>query len=485
MKTGTCSETSSEMLSVKRVVLFILSAFLFPTPLFSQLPTASEIASKMKIGWNIVNTLEVPINDINAETRWGNPKVNQTLINAVRNAGFNTIRLPCAWDSHANQSTLEIDTAWLRRVSEVVDYCYANNMYVIINCHWDNGWLENNVTEAKKDEVNKKQKAYWTQIANYFKDYDEHLLFAGANEPNVSDATGMAVLLSYHQTFIDAVRSTGGNNRSRVLVIQGPSTDIQMTNNLMSTMPRDSISNRLMVEIHYYTPWNFCGLTTDESWGKMFYFWGKDYHSTTNPGRNATWGEESTVESYFQLMKTKFVDKGIPMILGEYGAIKRTSLSGDDLTLHIASREYWFQYVTNAALRYGMIPYCWDNGIFDRNNGEVVDQGTLDAVMRGAELTSVQEPEKSESISASEYIEALPNPTSSSTKIQYSLHTNARVDISIYNILGQEVARFKDLPSDPGLHSVTWNPGVVSNGMYFIVVRSGDEVLTKKVLLMR
>jgi endoglucanase len=485
MKTRTCSKTSCEMLSVRRSVLFILSAFIFTTPLLSQLPTATEIARNLKIGWNIVNTLEVPINNINAETGWGNPKVNQTLINAVCNAGFNTIRIPCAWDSHANQSTLEIDTAWLRRVREVVDYCYANNMYVIINCHWDNGWLENNVTEAKKDTVNKKQKAYWTQIANYFKDYDEHLLFAGANEPNVNDATGMAVLSSYHQTFIDAVRSTGGNNSSRVLVIQGPSTDIEKTNTLMKTMPTDSISDRLIAEIHYYTPWNFCGLTTDESWGKMFYFWGKDYHSTTNPGRNATWGEESTVESYFQLMKTKFVDKGIPMVLGEYGAVKRTSLTGNDLTLHIASREYWFQYVTNAALRYGMIPYCWDNGIFDRNNGAVVDQGTLDAIVRGAAPTSVQDRQESDSRSASEYVTALPNPVSSSTKIQYSLHTNARVTIGIYNILGQQVARFEDLSGDAGMHSVTWNPGALSNGTYFIVVHSGDHLLTKKVLLVR
>jgi endoglucanase len=485
MKTRTCRRMLSELLSVRRSVLFMLSAFILTTPLLSQLPTASEIARNMKIGWNIVNTLEVPINNINAETGWGNPKVNQTLINAVRNAGFNTIRIPCAWDSHANQSTLEIDTAWLRRVSEAVDYCYANNMYVIINCHWDDGWLENNVTEAKKDTVNKKQKAYWTQIANYFRDYDEHLLFAGANEPNVDNATQMAVLLSYHQTFIDAVRSTGGNNSSRVLIIEGPSTDIEKTNSLMNTLPTDQINDRLMVEIHYYTPWNFCGLTSDASWGKMFYFWGKDYHSTTNPSRNATWGEESTVESYFQLMKTKFVDKGIPMILGEYGAIKRTSLTGDDLTLHIASREYWFQYVTNAALRYGMIPYCWDNGIFNRNNGAVLDQGTLDAIMRGAATTSVQERHKSESSTASEYIEALPNPVSSSTVIQYSAHTNARANIGVYNILGQQVARFKDLSGEAGLHRVTWNPGALANGTYFIVVHSGNHLLTKKVLLVR
>jgi endoglucanase len=466
---------------MRRSVLLILLGSIFAAPLFSQLPSASEIARNMNIGWNIVNSLEVP----SGETGWGNPKVNLALITAVRNAGFNTIRIPCAWDSHANQSTLQIDTNWLSRVREVIGYCYANDMYIIINCHWDNGWLENNVTEAMKDSVNKKQKAYWTQIANYFNAYDEHLLFAGANEPNVSNATQMAVLLSYHQTFIDAVRSTGGNNSSRVLVIQGPSTDIETTTSLMSTMPSDQINDRLMVEVHYYTPWNFCGLTSDASWGKMFYFWGKDYHSTTNPSRNATWGEESTVESYFQLMNTKFVDRGIPMILGEYGAIKRTSLTGDDLALHIASREYYFQYVTNAALRYGMIPFCWDNGIFDRNNGAVLDQGTLDAIMRGAATTSVQEHEHSESNSAVEYVTALPNPVSSSTKIQFSLRTNARVGIVVYNILGQQVARFNDLPGGQGVHSVTWNPGALPNGVYFIVAHVGDRALTKKILLAR
>lgn len=467
---------------MKRTAFVTLLGFIITAPLFSQLPPATEIARNMKIGWNIVNSLEVPT----GETAWGNPKVNQTLITAVRNAGFNTIRIPCAWDSHANKSTMEIDTAWLRRVREVIDYCYSNTMYIILNCHWDGGWLENNVTEAMKDSVNKRQKAYWIQIANYFKSYDEHLLFAGANEPNAGNATQMAVLLSYHQTFIDAVRSTGGNNSSRVLIIQGPSTDIQKTNDLMNTMPTDSIPGRLMVEVHYYTPWNFCGLTTDESWGKMFYFWGKDNHSTTNTIRNATWGEESTVESYFQLMKKKFVDRGIPMILGEFGAIKRASLTGTDLTLHIASREYFFQYIANAAIRYGMIPFCWDNGIFDRSNGAIIDQGILDALIRGAfASTSVHEQQKSESDTSGEYVTATPNPATSSTTIQFSLHANARTQIVIYNILGQQVARFNDLPKEPGKHSVQWNPGTLSNGTYFIVVHMGDHILTKKVLLVR
>lgn len=477
------------LLNGPSLIFCILGLFL-NTELFSQLPPASEIAAKMTIGWNIGNSLEVP----SGETGWGNPRVSQFLIDSVKRAGFNTIRIPCAWNSHANQSTLEIDKNFLYRVSEVVDYCYNNEMYVIINCHWDGGWLENNVTEDKKESVNTKQKAYWTQIAEYFKDYDEHLLFASANEPNVENAAQMAVLLSYHQTFIDAVRATGGNNSSRVLVIQGPSTDIDKTNKLMSTLPIDQIENRLMAEIHYYTPWNFCGLEQDASWGKMFYFWGKDYHSSTNTARNANWGEESALETYFKSMKTKFVDIGIPVILGEYGAIKRTSLTGGDLTLHLASREFYFKYVTNAAIRYGMIPVYWDNGhngnngfaLFNRTNGAVVDQGALDAIIEGAEVsTSVNEQPETETNSIIESISALPNPVSGSTQIQLNLKQSARINISVYSILGQQVAKFSDLDLSAGSHSVNWNIGDLSNGIYFINVINGRQSLTRKVLVIR
>jgi endoglucanase len=489
MKARSCTETPSAMRSMRRKMLFILIVFAWTAPLFSQLPPASDIAHAMKVGWNLGNSLEVP----GGETGWGNPTVNLALITAVRSAGFNTIRIPCSWDSHANPTTMKIDTNWLSRVREVIDYCYANEMYIVLNCHWDNGWLENNVTEAMKDSVNKKQLAYWTQIANYFKEYDEHLLFAGANEPNASNASQMAVLVTYHQTFIDAVRSTGGNNSSRVLVIQGPNTDIETTNNLMSTLPVDQIGDRLIVEIHYYTPWQFCGLTSDASWGKMFYFWGSGYHSTTNSSRNATWGEESTVESLFQLMKTRFVDKGIPMILGEYAANKRTSLTGNDLTLHIASREHFYQYVTNAAARYGMIPMYWDNGyygnngiaLFNRSTGAVVDQGALDAIIGGAATTAVHERQKSNSAPAGESLRALPNPLSFSTEIQFSLRTDAHVRIGVYNVLGQQVARFEELPYGPGLHSVSWNHGTLASGTYLILALIDGRPLTEKVVLVR
>jgi endoglucanase len=359
----------------------LLIALLLCLHVSAQLPTAQTVASQMKVGWNLGNTLEA----ICGETAWGNPVTTQTLINSVKAAGFNTVRIPCAWDCHATNGV--IDPNWLARVKAVVDYCINNQMFAIINIHWDNGWLENNVTTSAQAAVNAKQQNYWTQIANYFKNYNERLLFASANEPNVSDATGMSVLLSYHQTFINAVRATGGNNSSRTLIIQGPGTDIEKTNTLMNTMPTDQIANRLMMEVHYYTPWQFCGLTSDESWGSMFYYWGNGYHSTTETSRNATWGEESEAERLLGLMKSKYVDKGIPVMIGEFGAIKRSNPS--DVSLHLRSREYFNKYIVSSAKAKGMVPVYWDNGasdfgLFNRSSGAATDQGVINAIMQGA-----------------------------------------------------------------------------------------------------
>jgi hypothetical protein len=281
-----------------------------------------------------------------------------------------------------------------------------------------------------------------------------------------------------------------------VLIIQGPSTDIQKTNTLMNTLPTDSIANRLMVEIHYYTPWNFCGLTTDESWGKMFYFWGTNYHSTTNPTRNATWGEESTVESYFQLMKAQFVDKGIPMILGEYGAIKRTNLTGSDLTLHLASREYFFQYITNAAKRYGMIPYCWDNDIFNRSTGAVTDQGVLNAIVRGGS-TSVGEQLEMRGNTAlpTEFTlhQNYPNPFNPSTTITFTLPEKSYVTLNVYDALGREISNLCSGEMLPGTYTRQWNAEGMSSGTYFyrfvanaiLSGRAGSYSETKKLIVIK
>lgn len=353
--------------------------------------TAIQLASEMNMGWNLGNSMEPP----SGETAWGNPKTSQALIDAVAAAGFNAVRIPCAWDSHIeNQETFKIEDAWLARVKEVVDYCYANDMYVILNIHWDGGWLEENITTEKQEEVNLKQEALWKQIAIHFRDYDEHLLFAGTNEPNVEDASQMSVLLSYEQTFIDAVRSTGGRNAYRVLIFQGPSTDIDKTNTLMNTLPQDDVEDRLMAEVHYYSPWNFCGLTQDETWGDFYYFWGENYHVSGAEGRFPDWDcEEDYVLAQFQKMKSKFVDNGIPVILGEYGAIRRTiSDNAEWQQLHYESRAYFNRYVTEQAKNYGMVPFYWDEGsltnhgfgMIDRDQFEVGDQLLYDALIEGA-----------------------------------------------------------------------------------------------------
>lgn len=349
---------------------------------------ARTIASKIRIGWNIGNTLEAT----GSETGWGNPKVTKALIDLVKAKGFNAVRIPCSWNQYlANSTTAQIKADWLSRVKEVVKYCNDNGMYCIVNVHWDGGWLEENVTVAKQAENNEKQKAFWEQIATGLRDFNGLLLFASANEPNVDTAEQMAVLKSYHQTFIDAVRSTGGRNAYRTLIIQGPRTDIAKTNQLMTSLPTDKLTGRMMVEVHYYSPWQFCGMTQDESWGKMFYYWGNGFKSTTDTGRNATWGEEAGVTADFKLMKTQFVDKGIPVILGEFGAIRRSTLTGDNLTKHLASRAYYLKYVVQQAKANGLVPFYWDEGsisnngfgIFNRSNNTVFDNQALTGLMSG------------------------------------------------------------------------------------------------------
>ena len=348
---------------------------------------AVQIASRVKLGWNIGNTMEA----IGGETAWGNPLISRELIQAVKARGFDAIRLPVSWNQYANQTTGKIDATWLARVKQVVQYCIDNDMVVVVNIHWDGGWLENNVTADKQVANNAKQKAFWEQIATGLRDFDEHLVFASANEPNVKTAEQMSVLLSYHQTFVDAVRSTGGKNAYRVLAVQGPDTDIEKTNLMWTRMPTDSVPNRLMAEIHFYTPYNFTLMTKDESWGKQFYYWGKDNHSPTDTDRNPTYGEEDGVNQLFGLMKQQFVDKGIPVLLGEFAAMRRSSLTSDALALHEKSRLYYLQYVARQASVNGLMPFYWDSGdlknhgsgLFERSTDTPFDQAALDALMQG------------------------------------------------------------------------------------------------------
>lgn len=387
-------EVSAENGQVRRVTV-AQSATIYPS--YNTTPkapdatgmgsTAVQLAAKFKLGWNIGNTLEAP----GGETGWGNPAITEDYIKFVKQQGFTAIRLPCAWNWHhiTNESTAQIDPNWLNRVKEIVGYCVKNDMYVLLNIHWDGGWLDGNINKLKQDSVNAKQKALWEQIATTMRDFDEHLMFAGANEPPAENAEQMAILTTYHQTFVNAVRSTGGRNSHRVLVVQGPSTDIEKTDNLMSSLPTDNVQARMMVEVHYYGPSQFCLLFDgDASWGKMFYYWGAGHHSAIEPDRNATWGEEDYVNSTFVKMKTKFTDKGIPIILGEYGTYRRggTAHVPKDLATHNDAVDHWLTYITKQAINNGMKPFFWDTGgALDRQNNTIKDQRTIDALVAGGQ----------------------------------------------------------------------------------------------------
>lgn len=348
---------------------------------------AVAFAQQLGVGWNLGNSLEAiggggPGN----ETAWGNPVVTQDLINDVKAAGFDTIRIPVAWSKFSDPVNFVIDTAWMNRVEEVANYALSAGMYTIINIHWDGGWMQ--PTCAEQDYVINRLEIMWTQIATHFKAYDHRLMFAGTNEVMVEGDFGTpsaeyyTVQNNFNQAFVSAVRATGdgnldagdGNaNADRYLVVQGFNTNIDHTVNF-AVMPDDTVNDHLMMEVHYYDPFNFTlnqnGVTTE---------W---------PSTTETWANENWVDSQFQKMKMNFVDLGIPVILGEYGVISREDIAG-----HEVSRVKWNRYITNSALDHGMVPIYWDNGftgnhgmgLFNRHNGDQVYPDLIDAIVEADE----------------------------------------------------------------------------------------------------
>ncbi|MDR7089005.1 cellulase family glycosylhydrolase [Cellvibrio fibrivorans] len=338
--------------------------------------TSVELTKRMGIGWNVGNSLDA----IGGETNWGNPLITQQLINSVKAAGFKTIRLPVAWSKFSDESNFVIQSAWMDRVEQVVNYALNADMYVVMNIHWDNGWMQ--PTYAQQAYVNNRLKIMWTQIATRFSNYDDRLLFAGTNEVMVDGDYGTptaeyyTVQNSFNQTFVTAVRATGGKNATRHLVVQGFNTNIDHTVNF-AKIPTDIVSNRLMMEVHYYDPYNFTLNTSSNitQWGSI----------ATNPSATETWANESYTDAQFQKMKVNFVDKGIGVILGEYGVVSRTNVAD-----HETYRNYWNEYITKSAYTRGLVPVYWDNGfggnggmaLFDRASGAQLYPNLIQAIVK-------------------------------------------------------------------------------------------------------
>lgn len=346
--------------------------------------TAFQTAANISMAINIGNTLEA----IGGETAWGAAKINADYIRSIRESGFDAVRLPVAWYNHSDKNTLKIDESWMNRVDEVVQLCIANGLYVFMNIHWDEGWMELNIDSYSPD-VDRIQRELWTQIADRFKDYDKHLVFCGANEAGQDTQASADALKAYMQTFIDVVRASGSNNANRVLVVQSPGTDIdRAVKYCAGNLPKDKVADRMMLEVHCYDPSDFTILQNDGEWGansKVRYFWGQDYHTGTD--RDCTWGEENHIDTQMQKLKAKFVDKGIPVIIGEFGCGRRRSFVATiDEAKHRASRCYYHSYIVKSAKTNGAVPFLWDtpNEMFNRQTGAVIDPDNLAAIQQGA-----------------------------------------------------------------------------------------------------
>lgn len=313
---------------------------------------ASDIVSQMNLGISIGNSLDSTNSGIirvdqpwKWETAWGNPKITEELVDALVDAGFTTIRIPVSWTDHlAPGPDYLIVESWMDRVQEVVDYAYDRGVYVILNLHhedWNYPYYDN---QEKACEI---MEAVWRQIAERFKDYDEHLIFEGQNEPrkvgtslewNGGDKEGWDVVNATNKVFIETIRSSGGSNPYRMLMIPDYAANSAIAMEHLE-VPEDD--GRIIVSIHAYTPYNFA----------------------LNANGPEEWNNDSDTQDIDTLMssiKRLFTDKGIPVIIGEFGAVNKDNAG---------ARAEWLKYYMSAAKEIGVPCFWWDNGSFN-SNGE-------------------------------------------------------------------------------------------------------------------
>ena len=338
-------------------------------------------ARSISAGINLGNTLEAT----GGETAWGAPVTSQAIIDYMREMGFDGVRLPCSWNQYLEADGVTVQASWMARVKEVVDYCINADMHVMLNIHWDGGWMQEHCdasvdTEETIAGIESKLYGIWTQIATTFRDYDGRLAFAGANEPAVNNRDDMYVLARYEQAFVDAVRATGGNNTWRNLIVQGPNTNIDYTD-LWMELPEDPTPGRLMVEVHHY-PFNF---TINDDPETCTYFWGEPYreYGPVDEGY-----QEDYNISQFAKMKARFVDRGIPVILGEYGVAYRTHPDPTLQSVCEDSEGYYLGHVAREAKNHGLVPFLWDTPgckVYDRTTLQIVLPTIYDQLMAGYE----------------------------------------------------------------------------------------------------
>lgn len=357
---------------------------------------AVKVAKELGLGWNLGNQLDAHVNEVADETSWGNGKATQETLNKVKAAGFTSVRIPITWLGKVGVApNYTIDAAWMNRAEEVVGYAEKAGLKAVINIHHDGHriinedgsaerhWLD--IVEASKDAaandaIKARIKAMWTQIAERFKDKGDFLIFEGLNEihdgrwgsgNNLTDGGKQyAILNDWQQVFVDAVRATGGNNATRYLGISGYSTSPNLTMKHLK-LPADPAPNRLLVSVHYYDPATFALEDKFSEWGH-----------TGASGKKEAWGDENHLKEIFAALRTTYVDKGIPVYIGEMGCVHRSASRSESF------RKYYLEYVCKAARTYGMAVFYWDNGNggSGRECSGLINHATGDYVNNGKDI---------------------------------------------------------------------------------------------------
>ena len=379
----------------------------------------AEMVEAMGAGWNLGNQMEATDQNGPNESAWSHYTVEKSLIRNVGRAGFKSIRIPVSWLNLIGKAPdYTLNAVRLARVKEIIDWALEYKMYVIMNIHGDGystvtgGWLLPGKDDDAQVEIKAKYKAVWGQLADYFKDYDEHLIFESMNEVGAdiagkSDATLKQIqdvyknINDYNQIFVDTVRQSGGNNDKRWVLIPGMNTDLSLTTGYDPAeekedtdygfrIPEDTYlskdvpegQKRIMISVHYYAPWGFCGqedyITTQ---------WGDE----ADPAKSVGYQGEDYMERGFARLKEDFTSKGYPVVIGEYGSIDKSntvnSLKGDSKNLE--NRKYYAWKLCSESKENGIVPVYWDNGhngefgfaLFDRETFKVTQQDIIDGIM--------------------------------------------------------------------------------------------------------
>ena len=353
----------------------LMSAVPVSAALDNSSKTAQEIVNDMGIGINLGNTFEATYDKDGTvtgfETGWGSVEITKDIIDGYAAEGFKTLRIPVAW-SNMMEDDYTIAPEYIARVKQVAQWAVDADMYVIVNEHWDSGWLEKYPDD--KEGTMAHYNAIWTQVADAFKDFDDHLIFESQNEElggwsqwwnqySGQEAVENGKQLAYqattdiNQSFVDIVRKSGGNNDDRLLLISGINTDVDRTCDELFKMPVDP-ANKMAVSVHYYTPNNFGLSDKAKSWG--------------------TTAEYAELNGYMKQLRETFVDNGVPVIIGECCVGMEISKKDDG-----EAREY-IEATCREAYERGMCPVIWDityatnqpadNQVYNRRTQKMTDQ---------------------------------------------------------------------------------------------------------------